>query len=79
MEVDLPVMEGYGRGHEERNGFVSTPHEEVKGDHGARKRPLVRADPQSHRDDGSPVVGVEVDRTDAADHAGPAELQETRR
>jgi hypothetical protein len=29
----------------------------VKADHGAPKRPLVPADPQSHRDDGSPVAG----------------------
>jgi len=35
---------------------VSTTQEEVKADHGARKRPLVPADPQSHRDDGSPVA-----------------------
>jgi len=37
---------------------VSTTHEEVKADHSApKKRPLVRVEPQSHRDDGSPVAG----------------------
>lgn len=37
---------------------MSTTHEEVKADHGAqKKRPLVRVEPQSHRDDGSPIAG----------------------
>lgn len=36
---------------------MSAPHEEAKAGHGARKRPLVRADPQGLRDDGSPVAG----------------------
>ncbi|WP_043472058.1 hypothetical protein [Arthrobacter sp. Rue61a] len=37
---------------------MSTTHEEVTADHSApKKRPLVRVEPQSHRDDGSPVAG----------------------
>lgn len=36
---------------------MSAAHQEVKADHGTRKRPLVRADPRSHRDDGSPIAG----------------------
>ncbi|MCX8452828.1 hypothetical protein [Paenarthrobacter ureafaciens] len=37
---------------------MSTTHEVVKADHGAqKKRPLVRVEPQSQRDDGSPIAG----------------------
>ena len=36
---------------------MSATHEEVKADHGTRKRPLVQAAPRSQRNDGSPVAG----------------------
>lgn len=43
-------------GDHEEDRVVSAPHKEAKAQ-GAPKRPLVPADPQSHREDGSPVAG----------------------
>ncbi|MFJ5695933.1 hypothetical protein ACIP9X_19050 [Arthrobacter sp. NPDC093125] len=52
---------------------MSTTHEEVKADHGAqKKRPLFRVEPQSHRDDGSPIAGegqAYVTRSQAVPHS----------